>query len=193
MHSLSALFPPPLEAAFLGLDSLWGSIQTEGHGAGSSCFESTLEGSGLALTIPNDRHLARDWEVLLNLKGKPPSAMQESVLPAPMGQDPGWQQRPGLSPQVPVLLGGRPSHAATPVVNTTCRRQLRKWAARGGGGVCVWMEAGKPGPPRSALIPLVPVSPRPSDATRLVQAAAGNQGHDPPLNLPSNWEGQLYP
>lgn len=35
--------------------------------------------------------------------------------------------------------------------------------------------------------------PCPSDTTSLGKLLQTNQGHDPPLNLPSNWEGQMYP
>lgn len=32
-----------------------------------------------------------------------------------------------------------------------------------------------------------------SEATSLCKRLQRNQGHDPPLNLPSSWEGQMYP
>lgn len=38
-----------------------------------------------------------------------------------------------------------------------------------------------------------PFLPSPSDATSLCKLLQRNQGHDPPLNLPSNWESQMYP
>lgn len=33
----------------------------------------------------------------------------------------------------------------------------------------------------------------PPKAISLCKLLQRNQGHDPPLNLPSNWEGQMYP
>lgn len=65
----------------------------------------------------------------------------------------------------------------------------------GGGGVvcvCGWRQGSQA--PRGALSSLwSPFLPALLTLPALCKPLRGNQGHDPPLNLPSNWEGQLYP
>lgn len=54
-------------------------------------------------------------------------------------------------------------------------------------------EVGAMTEPRTQSTVSSPFTPRVLLASQLLEAAAEDQGHDPSLNLPSNWEGQMSP
>lgn len=145
----------------------------------AEALESALEESEIGLTIPEDRQLKKETRKFCQISGKAsqPCAGALCFLP-PRGSSPGAQ--PSASAH------GRSAFQAAGPVDTHPAEATQK-----AGSLLVVVGGDSKARPRTACSHLF--HPCPSDTTSLGKLLQTNQGHDPPLNLPSNWEGQMYP
>lgn len=146
----------------------------------AEALESALEGSEIGLTIPEHRQLTKETRKFCQISRESlPTLCRSLVLPAPMGQQP-WDSA------LRCFCSWRSAFQAAGPVDTHPAEATQKV-----GSLLVVVGGGSKARPRTVCSQLF--LPCPSDTTSLGKLLQTNQGHDPPLNLPSNWEGQMYP